>query len=69
MRRRLCEVKAVVVRVPRAHVGGVSRVRGVEGRASDREILLDGLSGNAADDVNAELEVEPVQIFCERLES
>jgi hypothetical protein len=44
-------------------------VGGVEIRAEDRRVLLDRLAGNAAHDVNAELQPLGVRVIRQRLES
>ena len=54
--------------VPGAGVGGVGGVSGVEGGVGDGQIALDGGARNAADDVDAELEAERMDVVAERLE-
>ena len=60
---------APVAFVPRAGRCGVGGVNGVEGRAGDGQIGGDDLAGNAADDVDAELEALRVEPVGERFES
>jgi hypothetical protein len=66
----ICTISvAVVAFVPRAGVGGVGRIGGVEGGPGDGQVVFDDLAGNAADDMNAELEALGVHPVGERLEA
>jgi hypothetical protein len=60
---------APVCEVPWAGVRFVGDVLGMEAAAGDREVSRDGLAGDSADDVNAELETERMDLRTQRREA
>ena len=69
LRADVAALETVVVMVPRADVLGVGHVPRVQRGAFDRQVLVHGLSRDAAHHVHAELQAESVHRIGERAES